>query len=75
MAREQEKKWLKEHWDDVLKQYPGQYIALNENQMVCHGLTEEHIHQQVDSINENLNLDITPLIFFVDPSAPQPQIK
>tara|TARA_Y100001934_G_C12063397_1_gene636497 strand:- start:528 stop:752 length:225 start_codon:yes stop_codon:yes gene_type:complete len=74
MERELEKQWLQDHWADVVKMYPGQYIALNENQMVCHGLTTEHIDAQIQMLNENLHLNITPVILFVDPQQPIPQL-
>jgi len=72
--RKAEKQWLIDNWNTVVDMYPNQYIAVYENQMVCHGATQERIQAQIDQLNSLENVTLDPIIIFVTPNAALPQI-
>jgi len=41
--------WLKEHWDD----YPGQWVAVRDGQLLGHAATLSELERQIESIRES----------------------
>jgi len=72
--RKAEKQWLIDNWNTVVDMYANQYIAIFEDQMVCHGTTEQRIQEQLDHFNSLDDVNLDPIIIFVTPNAAMPQI-
>jgi hypothetical protein len=51
--------WLSEHMEELVTQYPGKVVAIQEGEIILIGETENDVYQQVSE----KGLKPTPLVF------------
>ena len=60
--------WLKENYLDLIQDYPNQWIAVVDRQVICKGSSKRAVEAEAG----RLVPDKTPSLYFIEPSDIMP---